>query len=222
MPTKKLTKLVPIVRRDSSRRTREMILEGAMQEFSERGFDGARIDQIALRAGVNKNLLYHHYANKDGLFSALLERMYEKIRERQRDLELRDKDPVEAVRKLVIFTGKVWVQYPEFLRLLQSENLTGGRHVAASSKVSSLYEPLLGTLNDLLERGRKSKQFRADVDPVDLYISISSLTAHYMNNRHTFEAIFGQSLTSPKRIRQRLEHAADMVIAFLTAGERMV
>jgi len=206
----------PVGRRDSSLRTREMILKGAMQEFSERGFDGARIDKIALRAGVNKNLLYHHYASKDGLFAALLEHMYEKIRARQRDLELRDKDPADAVRRLVVFTGKIWVQYPEFLRLLQSENLTGGRHVAVSPKVPSLYEPLLATLQTVLERGSKSGQFRADVDPVDLYISISALTAHYINNRHTFEAIFGQNLMTPQRIRQRLEHAADMVLAFLS------
>lgn len=203
--------------RVSSLRTREMILEGAMQEFSERGFDGARIDQIALRAGVNKNLLYHHYGNKDGLFSALLERMYQKIRERQADFELRDKDPLDAIRRLVIFTGRIWVQYPEFLRLLQSENLNGGRHVAASPGISSLYQPLLATLQQLLERGRASNQFRHDVDPVDLYISISSLTAHYISNRHTFEAIFGQSLMSPQRVKQRLEHAADMVVAYLTA-----
>jgi TetR/AcrR family transcriptional regulator len=194
-----------------------MILKGAMQEFSERGFDGARIDKIALRAGVNKNLLYHHYVNKDGLFSALLEHMYEKIRARQRDLELREKDPVDAIRRLVVFTGKIWVQYPEFLRLLQSENLTGGRHVAGSPKVPSLYEPLLVTLKDVLERGSQSGQFRRDADPVDLYISISALTAHYINNHYTFEAIFGQALMSPQRIRQRLEHAADMVVAYLCA-----
>jgi TetR/AcrR family transcriptional regulator len=207
----------PTLRRESSLRTREMILKGAMQEFSERGFDGARIDKIALRAGVNKNLLYHHYVNKDGLFSALLEHMYEKIRARQRDLELREKDPVDAIRRLVVFTGKIWVQYPEFLRLLQSENLTGGRHVAGSPKVPSLYEPLLVTLKDVLERGSQSGQFRRDADPVDLYISISALTAHYINNHYTFEAIFGQALMSPQRIRQRLEHAADMVVAYLCA-----
>lgn len=87
------------VSRDSSRRTREMILDGALA-FSEKGFDGARIDEIALRAGVNKNLLYHHYGSKDCLFAALLERTYETIRLRQNDLQLRGMAPVEAMRKL--------------------------------------------------------------------------------------------------------------------------
>jgi TetR/AcrR family transcriptional regulator len=204
------------VPRESSLRTREMILDGAMQEFSERGFDGARIAQIALRAGVNKNLLYHHYGNKDGLFTALLEHMYARIRERQADLELRGREPVDAIRRLVVFTGRVSVQYPEFLRLIQSENLNGARHVAGSETISQMYQPLLDTLDDVLRRGREAGTFRADIDPVDLYISISALTAHYINNRHTFEVIFGQQLMTPQRVKQRLEHAADMVVAYLT------
>ena len=110
------------VSRESSRKTRETILDGALIEFAEKGFDGARIEEIALRARVNKNLLYHHYGSKDGLFTALLERTYDTIRRRQKDLQLRGMDPVEGMRKLVIFTGRVWVQFPEFLRLLQSRS----------------------------------------------------------------------------------------------------
>lgn len=219
MKDSKAVKARTAVPRDSSLRTREMILDGALQEFSERGFDGARIDQIALRAGVNKNLLYHHYGNKDGLFVALLEHTYDKIRTRQNDLELREGDPIDGIRRLVIFTGKIWVQYPEFLRLLQSENLNDGRHVQSSDKISQLYQPLLATINELLEKGRKDGTIRRKVDPVDLYISISALTAHYISNRHTFKAIFGDALMTPKRIKQRLEHAADMVVAYLTTKD---
>jgi TetR/AcrR family transcriptional regulator len=206
--------------RASSRHTREMILNGALAEFAEKGFDGARIDEIALRAGVNKNLLYHHYGSKDGLFSALLERTYATIRGRQKDLQLRDLDPVEGMRRLVVFTGRIWVQYPEFLRLLQSENLNGGRHVRASSGIRQMYNPLLDTINDLLGRGQKEGLFRRDVDPIDLYISISALTAHYISNAHTFEAIFGQRLMSSQRLRQRLEHAAEMVLSYLVGAGR--
>lgn len=204
-----------VVLRGNADETRERILDGAMAEFSEKGFDGARIDQIALRAGVNKNLLYHHYGNKDGLFTALLERMYGRIRTRQNDFDLRDQDPVEAIRKLVIFTGKIWAQYPEFLRLLGSENLNGGRHVVNSPNIAAMYQPLLANIRQILDAGLAQGKFKRRVDPVEIYISISSLTAHYISNSHTFEAIFGASLMTPARIRQRLEHAADMVAAYL-------
>jgi TetR/AcrR family transcriptional regulator len=201
--------------RESSRKTRAMILDGALIEFAEKGFDGARIDEIALRAGVNKNLLYHHYGSKDGLFAALLERTYETIRLRQNDLQLRDMDPAEGMRKLVVFTGRIWVQFPQFLRLLQSENLNGGRHVRASAVIPQMYNPLLETINELLARGTRSGIFRKNVDPIDLYISISALSAHYISNHHTFEALFKQRLMSPQRVRQRLQHAADMVLSYL-------
>lgn len=205
--------------RESSRQTREMILNGALVEFAQKGFDGARIDEIALRAGVNKNLLYHHYGSKDGLFSALLERTYATIRVRQKDLQLRGLDPVEGMRRLVVFTGRIWAQYPEFLRLLQSENLNGGRHVRASEDIRRRYNPLLETISDLLLRGTKAGLFRKGVDPIDLYISISALSAHYISNAHTFEAIFGQRLMTPQRLKQRLEHAAEMVLSYLTKAD---
>ena len=207
------------VSRTSSRKTREAILDGALIEFSEKGFDGARIDEIARRAAVNKNLLYHHYGSKDGLFTALLERTYDTIRRRQKDLQLRGMDPVEGMRKLVIFTGRIWVRFPEFLRLLQSENLNGGRHVRASTEIPRMYNPLLDTIDDLLERGTGLGVFRKNIDPIDLYISISALTAHYITNHHTFEALFGQRLLAPRRIMQRLEHAAEMVERYLLAKQ---
>jgi len=201
--------------REGAARTRASIIEAALNEFSTKGFEGARVDEIALRAGVNKNLLYHHFGNKDSLFLAVLTHTYKNIRSRQRDIQLRTVDPVAAMRRLVISTGKIWVQFPEFQRLLMSENLADGKHIAAEEGIAELYNPLLDTIEQLLARGREAGIFREDIDPIDLYISITSLTAHYVNNQHTFEAIFRQKLMTPQRVRQRLEHAADMVIRYL-------
>jgi len=201
--------------RESSIRTREIILDAALREFADKGFDGARVDQIALLTGLNKNVLYHHFTSKDGLFVAVLERTYGRIRASQNDIRLRGMDPVAATRKLVISTGRIWIRYPEFQRLLYSENLHHGRHVSQSGSIRSMYNPLLDTLRELLARGEAAGVFRPGLDPVDVYISISSLTAHYMNNRFTFEAIFQTDLMSPRRVRQRLEHAADMVLRYL-------
>ena len=68
-----------------------------------------------------------------------------------------------------------------------------------------------------LVRSGRLGVFRKNVDPIDLYISISALTAHYISNHHTFEALFGQRLMAPQRIKQRLEHAAEMVERYLVA-----
>jgi TetR/AcrR family transcriptional regulator len=201
--------------RESSRKTRAAIINAAIKEFADKGYDGARVNEIALTAGVNKNLLYHHYGSKDGLFAAILEYTYGAIRARQRDLQLRNMDPVTGMRKLVIFTGKIWVQLPQFQRLLDSENLHQGQHVRESMKIRKMYNPLLDTVRDLLARGVASGQFRRNIDPVDLYVSITSLTAHYISNRYTFEALFGQKLMTPRRIKQRLDHAADMVLRYV-------
>ncbi len=80
-----------------------------------------------------------------------------------------------------------------------------------------MYNPLLDTIRDLLLRGQQEGLFRESIDAVDLYISITSLTAHYVSNRYTFEAIFGQRLMTAQRIKQRLDHAADMVLRYLRA-----
>jgi TetR/AcrR family transcriptional regulator len=117
-----------------------------------------------------------------------------------------------------MFTGRTWARFPHFQRLLHSENLHGGRHVAALDTIPRLYDPLVDTLKELLARGHASGVFRADVDPVDLYISISALSAHYLAHRHTLTAIFGKQWQSPTRLKLRLEHAAEMILAYLRAA----
>jgi len=203
--------------RESSRKTRETIIATALAEFASKGYDGGRVDEIALKAGINKNVLYHHFGNKDDLFTAVLEHTYDAIRSHQKDLQIRGMDPVTGMRRLVVFTGQVWLRFPEYQRILASENLNQGKHIAGSALIREMYNPLLDTIRGLLARGTAEGLFRENVDAVDLYISITSLTAHYVSNRYTFEAIFGQRLMTAQRVKQRLDHAADMVLRYLQA-----
>lgn len=211
----------PLVGRPASRasaqRTRQRILDAAVEEFAAKGFDGGRVEEIALRAGVQKNVLYYYFGSKDDLFTAVLEATYAAIRARQQDLELRRLAPEDAMRQLVVFTGRIWMEQPQFQRLLHSANLHGAKHVRRSARIAQLYDPLIETLRELLARGQREGHFRDDVDPVDLYISISSLTAHYVSHHHTFEALFDRKLMTPARVRARLDHAAEMVVSYLRA-----
>lgn len=202
-------------KKSGTSQTQEAMLKAALHEFSDKGFDGARVDEIALRSGVQKYLIYYYYDSKDGLFLAVLERMYETLRTKQNDLLIRDMSPVEGMKKLVMSTARVWLQHPEFLNLLSSENQLRGRHVRGSASIPGLYNPLLETIKVLLDRGVKEGVFRPNIDVVDLYVSITGLPGYYFDRQHTLAAIFGDKLMSPARIKQRLEHSVDMILRYL-------
>jgi AcrR family transcriptional regulator len=196
-------------------RTSEQILKAATEEFSEHGFGGARVDAIAARAGINKRMLYHYYGNKDDLFLAVMENAYAEIRSHEHELELDRLDPVAAVRELVNYTFNYFVDKPSFIRLLNTENLHEARHIKRSKRIPEMHSPLIVQIERVLARGVAAGVFRADVDPVQLYISIASLGYFYLSNIHTLETIFDKDLHAPRALADRLAHTEDVVIGYL-------
>jgi TetR/AcrR family transcriptional regulator len=197
--------------------SRDRILQAALQEFAHKGIDGARVDEIARVSGANKNMIYHYFNSKEELFTAVLEDVYETVRLRQQDLSLRDLDPVSAMRRLVEHTADIWIEVPEFIRLLSSENMHQAKHVKRSKKIQSMYPALVESLRSILDRGVKEGVFRPGIDPVDLYISMTSLSAHYVAHHFTFDAIFKTNLMRPKKIEQRKATICAMVLRYLQA-----
>ena len=196
-------------------RTQESILRAAMAEFSAAGLGGARMDSIAERAGVNKRLIYYYFGSKEALFLAALETTYADIREAERELRLESLDPPEAVRRLVAFTWKHYLKHPEFLTLLNSENLHRAKHLQQSTRIREMNSPLVQLLGDVLERGRRDGVFRGGVDPVHLYISIAGLAYFYLSNNPTLSTIFGRDLMTPKALSERLSHITEVVMGYL-------
>lgn len=196
-------------------RSQLAILASARDEFSARGLAGARMDSIAERAGLNKRLIYYYFGSKDDLFLAVLERVYADIREAEQRLHLEEFDPVEAIRQLVSFTWNYYLEHPEFITLLNSENLHCAAHLKRSDRIQEMNSPLVQLLDTVLERGRRDDLFRAGVDPVQLYISIASLCYFYLSNNHTLSAIFGRDLRAPKAMAQRLSHMTDLVLGYV-------
>jgi AcrR family transcriptional regulator len=196
-------------------RSRDAILAAARDEFAEHGLGGARVERIAERAALNKRLIYYYFENKDSLFSAVLEDTYLNIREAEKRLHLTDLTPADAVRKLTEFTWTYYLEHPEFLTLLNSENLHRARHLDGSARVRELNSPLVQTLAEILERGRRDGSFRGGVDPVQLYISIAGLSYFYLSNNHTLSAIFGRNLMAPKARSERLSHICDVILGYV-------
>jgi AcrR family transcriptional regulator len=194
-------------------RTRQKILAAATEEFARYGLGGARVDRIAARAGANKRMLYYYFSDKDNLFLAALERSYSEIRAAERGLELEHLAPNLALRRLVEFTWDYFLAHPEFLTLLNSENLHKGRHVRRSRSVPEMHTPLVETLRAVLRRGESAGVFRKGIDPVQLYISIAGEGYFYLSNRYTLSQIFARDLMTPRALAARARHNADMILA---------
>ena len=192
------------------------ILEAAKQEFAAHGLAGARVDRIALKAGANKRMLYYHVGKKDDLYLEVLEAAYEKIRAEERGLDLEHLDPPEAIERLIDFTWNYFLRNPEFLALLNTENLARARHLKRSTKVKSMHSPFVEMIRTVVTRGVASGDFRVTVDPVQLYISIAALCFFYLSNSATLSVIFGRDLLSKEARDERLAHMVALVLAALT------
>ena len=198
-------------------RTRSKILDAATVEFARYGLGGARVDRIAERAGANKRMLYYYYGSKEELFLAALEESYAHIRNAERDLDLEHRDPREALKRLVEFTWRYYLEHPEFMTLLNSENLHKGRHVQRSQRVRQLHSPLVETLRAILRRGERQGFFRPGIDPVQLYISIAGEGYFYLSNRYTLSRIFDRDLMAPRALAGRSRHVTQMILNALRA-----
>jgi AcrR family transcriptional regulator len=208
----------PPLRRGNTRdpeSTSAAILAAAMREFTERGYEGARVDNIASRAGVNKRMLYHYFGNKEALYVAVLESSYASIRMAEQGLHLSDRDPIEGMTDLVRFTWRYYLAHPEFLSLLNTENLHRARFLKRSARIFELNSPLIERISVLLERGVEQGVFRDDLDALNVYVSIAALGFFYLSNRWTLSTVFRRDLTAKDEIESWGQHMVDVTLSYL-------
>ncbi len=185
--------------------TKRRILDAALEEFAKLGLGGARVDTIADRAAANKGLIYAYFGSKENLFTAVLEEAYLGIRVAERELELDKLPPLTALETLVRFTWEYYLAHPEFLTLVNSENLHTGRHVKKSKAICASVPPLIDMVQSILDHGVASGDFRSGIDSVQLNITIAAISYYYLTNRFTGSVIYSRDLMEAKRLEERLE-----------------
>src|SRR5256885_8893767 len=195
--------------------TRKKLLAAARRKFAASGLAGARVDEIAARAGVNKQLVYHYFGDKDALYLAVLEWVYEEIRAQERKLNLEGLPPEQAIKKLIESSFDPLAAHPDFIVLLNDETRGGARHVRGSRKLEAMHSPLVSLVSTILGQGVRAGVFRKGINPVHLYISIAGLSYFFFSNTPTLSAIFGKDLSSPAARRGRPQHAVGLVMQSL-------
>ena len=196
-------------------RTMANILEVAMAEFAEKGLAGARIDEIAAATQTSKRMIYYYFASKEGLYLAVLEESYRRMRAIESQLHLDDLPPVTALRRLVEFTFDHHYGNENYIRLVVSENMNHGQFLAQSKSIQALNVPAISSIERLYRRGVEEGIFRPGLDPIDIHASISALTFFNVSNRYTFGLIFKRDMTDPQVLAQRRASVVDMVLRFV-------
>jgi AcrR family transcriptional regulator len=208
-------KAADIKRKYDPEQTKRNIIGIATEEFAAMGLSGARVDAIAERTNTTKRMLYYYFGSKEGLYEAVIEQAYGKIRALEQSLHLDTMDPREGLRELVEFTFDFHDKHRDFVRLVTIENFHGAKHMNQLRAFRPRNASAVNTIADLIARGVAARQFRGDVDPVDLHLFISSLCFHRVANRHTFTVAFGRDPSGTRSRARHREMIVDAVIRFM-------
>jgi AcrR family transcriptional regulator len=200
--------------REESEEVKANILAIATDEFAKKGFNGARVDEIAERTITSKRMIYYYYDSKETLFRAVLEQAYSKIRAHEESLHLEDLEPLAAIRELAGFTFDYHNNNPIFNRLVMIENIQNAEHLNVDH-LNSMNSPIISKITDIYTRGVKVGLFRNDLTPVDIHMTMSALCFFHVSNRATFSKIFKIDMTSAEALQQRRNQIIDLIVRYV-------
>jgi len=199
--------------------TKRRLLQAAKTEFARNGLGGARVDEISERAKANKRMLYHYFGSKDDLFQTVLEQAYLDIRDAEQKLQLDSLEPRQALETLVRFTWNYYLKNPEFITLVNSENLHRARHLKKSEAVKVVSRRFVSMVTKILDRGVEAGIFRSGVDPVQLNITIAAIGYYYLTNRFTGSIVFERDLMDQTALDERLKFNIETIIRLVCVPE---
>ena len=204
-------------RTNDPERTMAEILKVATTEFADKGLAGARIDEIAAATSTSKRMIYYYFGSKDGLYVAVLEAAYGRMRQIETNLHLSDLEPEEALRRLVEFTYDHHQSNEQFIRLVMTENVQRGEYLAQSKEIQKLNGSALQTIQDLYTRGLKKGVFKKNLTPLEIHSAISALTFFNVSNQHTFGLIFKGKPPKGKAQTLKKSQVVDMLMSYVCA-----
>lgn len=192
--------------------TKARILKAAKKEFAKNGLGGARVDEIADRAQANKRMLYHYFGSKEDLFRIVLEEAYMGIRSAEQKLDLERLAPTKALEALVRFTWQYYLKNPEFVTLVNSENLHRAKHIKSLPSLPKSTVGLVNMVESILQRGQESGEFRQGIDATQLNLTIAAIGFYYITNRFTGSYLFGRDMMESDALEQRISFNVETIL----------
>ena len=159
----------PTKQRRISQGTRDAILKAAEEEFAERGFRGARSQNIADRAGVSKRLAFYHFRSKQGLYQEVLERALTRLGEMMADSVTSSEKPKERLEIFIHQLFSYLASNPNWPPLIIRHLIDDPAQARANAH--KYLKPLVDSGRDLIARDIAAGALH-NVDPLQMMISI--------------------------------------------------
>lgn len=149
--------------------SQQAIFQAAAAEFSEHGFDAARVDRIAAAAGINKAMLYYHFGSKRGIYLAVLRDVFGAVGSRARAIADGPGTPDEKLNRWIATIAEVAEARPWFPPIMLREMASGAPRL--DPETFGLMNAAFGAVRDILLEGQRSGVFR-QVDPLLAHLTI--------------------------------------------------
>ena len=192
----------PGVREQAAQATRDNILRAATKVFARYGYDGGSVEKISRAAKSFDRRIYYYFGSKEGLFIEVLEDIYRRMNDAELALDLDIDEPVDSLKEVIRFVVTYYSKHPEFITLLNTENLHRGKHISKSARAKEYSSPAIAIIRRLLESGVGKGVFRADVSARNVYLLIAATGYFYISNRHTLSAFLGEDLRTPEAMAE--------------------
>ena len=193
--------------------TREKILKAAEEEFSANGLSAARVDAIARRAGVNKQLIYAHFSSKENLYSVILESVYARLGEYEKNLVYEEFKGEDTVRKIILDYFDFLLSNPSFVRLMLWENLNNAQCVG------DVRANLFSGTRNILCKGIEKGVIREDLDVEQTAMSFNLFCFSAFSNIHTISKLLKKDLNTKEELQKRAHHIADVLNHYTIKGD---
>ena len=195
----------------NAQKSRQRLIDAAIEVFSRHGPKGATIDEICDTAKLNKRLAYHYFGNKEGLYKEALRTIYNQFF----DLEVELGSmllPAEELLQVLVTNYYAFIHAnPNFVKMISYENLNYGRS-ARKLKLPDSKSSIFTALELALKKGQAEGRFRSDIDIPDLLMTIPGLSFFYFSNQHTMKQFVPGVSSARPNIERRIRHIVDLLL----------
>jgi len=203
-------------RERNAEKSKQIILDAAEEQFALKGYYGARIDEIAEIAGLNKRMIYEYFINKEELYKTVLFTVYKRMEAAEQQLIEKAHTGVELIREWISMYFEFLHNNPGFVAILMWENLNKAQQLNEMPS-ENVERPTIQVLAEEISRGKQSGIFRQNVDEKQVVISLITVCYANFSNSYTLSKLFHCNLNSLEMIETRKQHTIDIMLAYLQA-----